>query len=421
MLRTQEIWNSCLETASLTDIGLRRTNNQDSHAMVLAGSQRHWHRRGHLFTLADGMGAHASGELASKMATDLIPMTYYKKEHLPPPVALRQAITEANRAIHARGGVDKDERGMGTTSDTLILLPEGVLIGHVGDSRIYRLRGQRLELMTSDHSLVWELEAKGDLHQAQQKGPVPKNVITRCLGVNAHVKPDLEGPIPVLPGDTFLMCSDGLTGPVNDDEIGKILNVLSPSEAVRALVDLALLRGGPDNVTVQIIKYLGPQLAQGEPSESLCEHTIMPQRQVSPAIWGVLCVCIILSIIFLMLGQHGGIYYILSAISLLGSLSVGYLAYVQHQPLDSFRGVLGHAPYRAFSAVPDERFAKVLVTILKELYASALQSDPDLDLRSWQKLEARGQHELDKKCYPQAVGSFLHAIMGLMAVLRGEK
>src|SRR5258708_34165764 len=139
---TREHW---LEHAALSDIGLRRSNNQDSLAVLLANAPDSWGHRGHLFMVADGMGAHAAGELASKMAADTVPHTYNKLLEEPPPVAIRKAVEDANGKIHGRGQANLDFRGMGTTASVLLLAPEGAPVAHVGDSRVYRLRGSLLE------------------------------------------------------------------------------------------------------------------------------------------------------------------------------------------------------------------------------------------------------------------------------------
>ncbi len=247
-------WQSFVEYAELTDVGLRRANNQDSLATMLAGSEADFFRRGHLFLVADGMGRHAAGELASKIAADTVPLQYFKQPQVPPPLALRQALEEGNRRIFERGRQNPDFAGMGTTTCVLVLLPQGALVGHVGDSRIYRLRRNHLEQLTFDHSVVWEMQAAAKSNNVQPPANIPKNYITRSLGHDAAVKVDLEGPFPLESGDTFLLCSDGLSGQVEDDEIAAILSCVEPTEAAQALVDLANLRGGPDNITVIVAR-----------------------------------------------------------------------------------------------------------------------------------------------------------------------
>ena len=262
-----------LEYALLSDIGLRRSNNQDLLAVMPAASQNSWRQRGDLFVVADGMGAHAAGEKASELSANTIPLVYHKLIDRSPAEAIQAAVEEANAQIHSHGQANIDFKGMGTTTTVLALLPYGALLAHVGDSRAYRLRGNRLEQLTFDHSLVWEMRAAGQIH-GQVPDYVPKNVITRSLGPNPKVQVDLEGPFPVVAGDTFMMCSDGLSGPVKDEELGMVLGSMPPAEAVRALVDLANLRGGPDNITVIVAKAVGPVWKR-------CGPTTCPDRRLA--------------------------------------------------------------------------------------------------------------------------------------------
>src|SRR4029079_18691522 len=239
-----------LKHASVSDLGMRRTNNQDSLAAVVTNDVATWATRGHLLMVADGMGAHAAGELASKLAVDNIPHTYFKLRDLYPPAALRQGIRDANTTIHSKSQSSIGFQGMGTTCSCLVLLPQGALVAHIGDSRVYRLRGDLLEQLTFDHSLVWEIAEAGQIPEAEVPAYIPKNVITRSLGPHPTVNVDIEGPYSAAPGDVFLLCSDGLSGQINDEELGAILACLPPEEAVQSLVDVANLRGGPDNISV---------------------------------------------------------------------------------------------------------------------------------------------------------------------------
>jgi len=254
------------EQASVTDVGVRRNHNQDNHATQLATDEEQWQARGHLFLVADGMGAHAVGEKASEQAVRVIPHTYLKHAQLGPAVALRKAFVEANASIHAFGMANREFRGTGTTGSALLLRPEGAWVGHVGDSRVYRIRGGTIEQLTYDHSLVWEY-ARIKRMDPDDVTDIPPNVIHRCLGPEPLVKVDVEGPHPLCPGDIFLLCSDGLSGQVTDMEMGAVASVLAPAEACRFLVDLANLRGGPDNITVLIIRLKEGAAANGKPPE----------------------------------------------------------------------------------------------------------------------------------------------------------
>jgi protein phosphatase len=245
-----------IEHACLTDVGVRRSHNQDNYAIQLAGDEEGWRLRGHLFLVADGMGAHAVGEKASEQAAHVIPHIYHKHAELGSTTALRRAFVEANASIHACGQQNREFEGMGTTSTALLLSQNGAWVGHVGDSRCYRIRGNIIEQLSYDHSLVWEY-ARLQHMDPDEVEDIPSNVIHRCLGPEPLVQVDIEGPHPILPGDIYLLCSDGLSGQVTDQEIGAVASVLPPAEACRFLVDLANLRGGPDNITVVIVRVAG--------------------------------------------------------------------------------------------------------------------------------------------------------------------
>ena len=245
-------WEQKVTHNAVSDIGLRRRNNQDSFAVQLCSEQEVWEGFGHLFVVADGMGGHAVGELASKMAVDTIPLTFYKSKTGTVPEALVESIEHANRAIFERGSQNLDFRRMGTTAVVLVLGPDGATIAHVGDSRCYRIRGARIQQLTFDHSLDWEMQRRGQLKPDEIFLTDAKHVITRSLGPESSVDVDINGPYAVKPGDRFLLCSDGLTGHVRDSEIGMIVRELPPDEASRLLINLANLRGGSDNITVVI-------------------------------------------------------------------------------------------------------------------------------------------------------------------------
>ena len=238
-----------LEYCDRTDVGRRRASNQDAKAVLEPWSREQYRRRGWLFVVADGMGAHAAGETASALAAEQVPLVYEKHAARSPLLALRTSIEQANAEINARGESSVDLKGMGTTCTALAILPRGAIVGHVGDSRAYRVRGGTIEQLSKDHSLVWELEA-AHTGSPEELPVAPKNIITRSLGPHPHVQVDLEGPFPVEENDVFVLCSDGLSGQVADDEIGLLAVMLPPKAAAAALVGLALVRGAPDNVTV---------------------------------------------------------------------------------------------------------------------------------------------------------------------------
>ncbi len=256
------------------------------------------------------MGGHAVGELASKMAADSVPHTYQKLKNCPLGEALEQAILESNTAINTRGKENKEFHRMGTTFTSLVLSPEGAVIGHVGDSRLYRIRGGRIDQLTFDHSLQWELLKQGKMSAEEIFLYEPKNVITRCLGPEEVVEVDIEGAHEVIPGDIYLLCSDGLTGLVEDNEIGTIASILPPAEACQLLVHLANLRGGPDNITVVIVRV-------NAPTNGLSVQDVDPESMESGGIswgWGIalslLAVTLVIGIPLTLMGLNADLNHL---------------------------------------------------------------------------------------------------------------
>ncbi len=240
--------------ASLTDVGVKRSHNQDAVASHPAADDAHWRSHGHVFIVADGMGGHAVGEMASAKAVRDIPLTYLK--HVAADgaaAALRRAFEEANAAIHQIGVNNPEFKNLGTTGTAIILRPEGAWVGHVGDSRCYRVRDDRVQQLTFDHSWVWEVARRQGI-DPDDLGDFKKNVIIRSIGPDTAVEVDVEGPHPLRPGDTFVVCSDGLTNEVTADELGAVCRAFPPEEASRYLVDLANVRGGKDNVTCLVVQ-----------------------------------------------------------------------------------------------------------------------------------------------------------------------
>src|SRR3954452_19083198 len=219
------------------DTGRQRNANEDSFFV-----------RPPIFVVADGMGGAQAGEVASKTAADAFDVDLPDG---PPEQILRETILSANRSIHELARNDPSRAGMGTTITAVIVSAEReeVAIGHVGDSRAYRLRAGQLERLTRDHSLVEEMRRKGQLTDAQAEDHPQRSIITRALGPEPEVDVDVQT-VPANPGDVFLICSDGLTTMLGEEQIAKLLTgATSMDAAVRALVDEANRAGGRDNVT----------------------------------------------------------------------------------------------------------------------------------------------------------------------------
>jgi len=226
------------EEAVRTDTGRQRNANEDSLFVDAP-----------LFVVADGMGGAQAGEVASRAAAESFAQNLPPG---PPEKLLEETIEGANRTIHGLARKDPELAGMGTTTTAAIvdLDAETVAIGHVGDSRAYRLRGSRFEQLTRDHSLVEEMRRKGQLTDAQAEDHPQRSIITRALGPEPEVQVDVQT-VPAQDGDVFLICSDGLTTMLDDEQISRLLTrATSLQAAVRALVDEANRAGGRDNITV---------------------------------------------------------------------------------------------------------------------------------------------------------------------------
>ena len=413
------VWSHCLEVAALSDIGLRRANNQDSYVVALAADPPDFQQRGHLFLVADGMGAHAAGELASKIAADVISHDYRKLPDGSPAEALLASLLAANRQIHARGQATPEFRGMGTTACVLALLPTGAVVAHVGDSRAYRLRGRRIEQLTFDHSLVWEMRASGQFPGGQLPSYVTKNIITRSLGPNPTVQIDLEGPHPIRPGDTFLLCSDGLSGQIEDEEMGMILKCLPLGEAVRALVDLACLRGGPDNITVIGVRVLGPQRIESSDAETPAAR---PTRQaVHPLLWTLLGVAVLATLGLAALGRP-----LLAAVGLLVAVAAGavvwrhrYAGEPSEPPTEQRR--FGRGPYVARDSSPNAEMLGRLAEIDGQLRDAAVSESWPIDWAVFDGFLAQATTAAQAGDLTEAARSHLRAIISMMAQLRDQK
>lgn len=234
--------------AARTDVGVVRSGNEDTYLMA--------NDRG-LFVVADGMGGHAAGEVASEMAAKLVAEEFGPRRGMSDDELMAQmvgAIRAANGAIFERTLQEHDKRGMGTTVTAMTLLPRRYLIGQVGDSRAYILRGGSFSQITKDHSYVQEQVDAGRLSPEEARVHPYANVITRCVGSSGDVVPDLYiGTLEA--GDLILLASDGLTGMVEDEDLQEILEAGGDlEELVDRMIAEANRRGGLDNITVILVR-----------------------------------------------------------------------------------------------------------------------------------------------------------------------
>lgn len=238
----------------LSDVGRRRESNEDDFLLEPALG---------LFAVADGMGGHAAGEIASRLAIETL-QEIRRQERTPSTDAtpedaaewLRKAFTEANRRICESIRLHEERRGMGTTVVALVQTGEDAVVGHVGDSRVYLLRGDEILRITSDHSWVNEQVKLGLMSDDTAQRHPMRNIVTRALGSRQDVLVDVTS-TRLEPGDLFVLCSDGLNTMLSDEEIREALlrHRDDPEAACRALIYGANLRGGEDNVTVVAVRF----------------------------------------------------------------------------------------------------------------------------------------------------------------------
>ncbi|WP_168196372.1 Stp1/IreP family PP2C-type Ser/Thr phosphatase [Bdellovibrio sp. NC01] len=232
----------------LTDKGLRRESNQDSCLI---------NRELGLFIVADGMGGHSGGEVASSMAVETVEEIMLQPDAMKksPRELLQLSYEEASKRIFDKAANERPElAGMGTTMVMAHIRGRHLYIGNVGDSRCYLFKKPNLWQVTEDHSLINEQLRAGVMSEEQVMQFVGRNVITRSVGYERDVYPDIIER-EVAPGEIFLMCSDGLSGLVPDQRISEILNQNTPDKAVKACVEQALANGGDDNVTVMLLHF----------------------------------------------------------------------------------------------------------------------------------------------------------------------
>ncbi|MEM1069070.1 MAG: protein phosphatase 2C domain-containing protein [Planctomycetota bacterium] len=408
-------WNSGIVFSELSDIGMRRANNQDSLACLPAKSEERYATRGHLFVVADGMGAHAAGELASQMATEKIAMHYFRASGDDAIDALRAAVADANGEIHQRGQNNPEFHNMGTTASALAILPEGAVVAHVGDSRVYRLRNGLIEQLTFDHSLAWEMEASGHAEGSAWGAAIPKNVITRSLGPNASVEIDIEGPFEVKRGDCFLLCSDGLTGQVDDSEIGTLIDCLPESLASRVLVDLANLRGGPDNTTVVIVRVqeaVTTKRSKGSKRKS-------SQSMVSPALIASAAVCF-LGAAWLAYQQSWGPMVVAVILGIIAAVACVIQQLQMQKPAETHAARGGKGPYRKCNARPTRELYESLGEKVQELREAASQNNWMMDWRKVDKFQGQGLEALKSNSPKDAIQFQARAIIETMNQLREQ-
>ncbi len=338
------------DSAGRTDAGRVRRRNEDSFVLDPP-----------IFAVADGMGGAQAGEVASRLAAAAF-REYHDADRLEPAERVEAIIQEANRRIYERARTDAEASGMGTTVTAAILTNGRVSIGHVGDSRAYRIRNGELDQLTEDHSLVADLMRSGRLTPEEADAHPQRSVITRALGTDAEVDVD-KVTVDVEPGDVFLLCSDGLTTMVPEEEILRIAQEAGTlDEIARGLVRAANSGGGEDNITVVLFRVEGDEAIEetlvAEPPSDAAEETneledtltdMAPVQKAEPVAaqprprrrrshWGRRILWATLAVAFVAL-ILGGALFGLSRAYFVGADADGNITVYQGVPFDFSEGV----------------------------------------------------------------------------------
>jgi len=245
--------------ASLTDIGRVRARNEDSLGAFEPDDPALLPLRGRLFVVADGMGGLARGDVASRVAVEALSAAYYapgRSESLPD--SLRVSVQIANEAVYRESRLAGGDEPMGTTLTALVVRDHDAFLAHAGDSRAFLVRGRRIRQLTEDHSLVAELVRDGVLRASEAEHHPSAHVVLRALGLGPALTVEVQGPLALCRGDTLVLSTDGLTRQVKPQEIRKLAVSRPPRLACEELISLANERGGPDNITLQLIRFGKP-------------------------------------------------------------------------------------------------------------------------------------------------------------------
>jgi protein phosphatase len=247
-----------IELANLSDTGMVRTENEDYYCYAEPDDDQVFRVKGRLAVVADGMGGHIGGQVASGLAVDTLKRVYLSEPGEDPREALVAGFRQAHAAIHDYVREHPELKSMGTTCTAAVVRDFQLFYGHIGDSRLYLVHNGAISQVTRDHSMVNRMVEEGKLTPEEAAVHPDRNVLTAALGMQKQPEADFSDvPLSLWIGDAIIICSDGLHGLVTDDEMAHNVNVCTPREACLALVQMAKQRGGHDNITVQILKVSG--------------------------------------------------------------------------------------------------------------------------------------------------------------------
>jgi serine/threonine protein phosphatase PrpC len=264
-----------------TDLGRVRDNNEDKFDFFEPEDPGVLAAKGCFYAVADGMGGHSAGQIACELALKTVLSVYYADPSADQDASLRRAVREANGLIYDTAQAIPDRQGMGTTLTAAVLCEDRLMVAQVGDSRAYLLRGGAITQITEDHSWVAEQVRLGTMTLAEAQVSPFRNIITRSVGTAAAVEPDIFTQ-EVQVGDIFVLCSDGLSGHLEPDEIQAIVLEGSPSAAAMALIETANERGGRDNITALVLAIRGLVPYTDSDTGSTSAGSDMPAAEAAP-------------------------------------------------------------------------------------------------------------------------------------------
>lgn len=244
-----------IELAALTDLGCQRENNEDRYSYWEPPGDAQFAVKGRLVTVADGMGGYEGGQEASRIAIEAVEASYANGEGANPQSLLLAGFQSAHQNIQAYADRHPALQGMGTTCTSVALLGTQLYFAHIGDSRLYLVRNGSITQLTHDHSYVSRLVAHGVISSEEAETHPQRHILTAALGAGADLEPDYPAnPIDLRSGDALVLCTDGLWSLVHDEDIRTVVASQAPADACRELVGKARSRGGPDNITLQVLK-----------------------------------------------------------------------------------------------------------------------------------------------------------------------
>jgi len=244
-----------VELAGMSDIGCQRENNEDQYAYWEPADDEEFARKGRLAIVADGMGGHEGGQEASRIAVETIQEVFADASGGDPQSLLLAGFLTAHERILRYAGGHPELHGMGTTATAIALVNQQLFYAHVGDSRLYLVRGANISRVTHDHSYVGRLVENGVISSAEAETHPQRHILTAALGAGEEVSPETPPhAIALQSGDALVLCTDGLWSLLSDDEIQNVVTRNEPADACQALIKVTKDRGGPDNITLQLLR-----------------------------------------------------------------------------------------------------------------------------------------------------------------------